>query len=63
MPEGAGPGVVHFFNFDTLWATSGTGNIILFLFFFLSYVLPVVGGPRLYGASQVRSGLFLHRSQ
>ena len=42
MPESAGPGVVHFFiSFDILWATSGTGNIILFCSFFfpMSYQL------------------------
>ena len=46
MPESAGPGVVHFFTFDTLWATSGTGNIIPFWFFFfpMSYLLWVDPG-------------------
>ena len=38
MPESAGPGVVHFLTFDTLWATSGTGNIIPFCFF--SFLCP-----------------------
>ena len=61
MPESAGPGVVQFLTFDTLWATLGTGNIILFSSFSFLY-LPAVGGPKLYGARQVRSGLFLHRS-
>ena len=47
MPESAGPGVVHFLTFCILQATSGTGIIILFLSFFLSKSIPVVGGPRL----------------
>ena len=47
MPESAGPGVVHFSPFIFLWATSGTGIIILFLSFFLPESLPAVGGCRL----------------
>ena len=62
MPESAGPGVVHFLPFNVLWATSGTGNIILFLFFFFPMSIPAVGEPRLYGARQVRSGFFTLRS-
>ena len=43
MPECAGPGVVHFLLFIYLWATSGTGIIILFLSFsFLSPYLAQV---------------------
>ena len=59
MPESAGPGVVHVFTFlHVLWATSGIGNIILFLSFFFPKSLPAVGGPRLYGARQVGLGLY-----
>ena len=59
MPESAGPGVVHFFlPFYILWATSGTGNIILFLSLFFPKSIPAIGGPRLYGARQVGSGLY-----
>ena len=48
MPESAGSGVVHFLPFYILWATSGTGIIILFLSFFFpkSMSIPPVGGPR-----------------
>ena len=45
MPESAGPGVVQFLLFIFLWTTSGTGIIILFLSFFLSNSIPVLGGP------------------
>ena len=59
MQESAGPGVVHFFTFlHVLWATSGTGNIILFLSFFFHKSIPAVGGPRMYGARLVGSGLY-----
>ena len=58
MPESAGPGVVHFLPFYILWATSGTGNVILFLSFFFPKSVPAVGGPRLYGPRQVGSGLY-----
>ena len=39
------------------------GNILPFLFNFLSYVLPAVGGPRLYGTRQVGLRLFTLGSQ
>ena len=55
MPENAGSGVAHFLPFYILWATSGTGIIILFLSLFFHASIPVVGGPRLYGARQVGS--------
>ena len=58
MAESAGPGVVHFSPFYILWATSGTGNIILFLSFFFPKSIPAVGGPRLYGARQVGLALY-----
>ena len=58
MPESAGPGVVHFLPLYVLWATSETGNIILFLSFFFPKSISAVGGPRQYGARQVGSGLF-----
>ena len=63
MPESAGPGVVHFLPFSILWATSGTGNIILFLSFFFPKSIPAVGGPRLYGARQVGLGFITLRLQ
>ena len=47
MPESAGPGVVHFLPFIILWATSGTGIVLLYPFFFLPKSIPTVGGPRL----------------
>ena len=47
-----------FLPFYILWATSGTGNIILFLSFFFPKSIPAVGGPRLYGARQFGLGLY-----
>ena len=45
-------------TFYILWATSGTGIIILFLSLFFPKSIPAVGGPRLYGARQVGLGLY-----
>ena len=45
MPESAGPGLDHFLLFIFLWATSGTGIILLCLSFFLFKSMPAVGGP------------------
>ena len=59
MPVCAGPGVTYFFTFlHVLLATSGTGNIILFLSFLFPMSIPAVGGPRLYGARHVGLGLY-----
>ena len=63
MPESAGPGMVHFFTFEYLVGNIRNWQYNSFPVLFLSYVLPAVGGPRLYGARQVGLGLFTQRSR
>ena len=56
MPESAGPGVVHFSLFICFVGNIRNWQYNSFSILFLS--IPAVGGPRLYGARQVGSGLY-----